>query len=118
MICNVLGTAYTVEYLDYKADPLFEQKGIIGYQNALDKRLVVCRMASHPEYADESEANRRQTERETLRHEIVHAFLCESGLADSAASSLGPWPKNEEMVDWIALQGPKMLRAFEETGCL
>lgn len=38
-----------------------------------------------------------------FRHEIIHAFLFESGLDDSS------WP-SEEIVDWIALQLPKMVR--------
>ena len=118
MTCNILGTVYTVEYLAYKDDPLFEKRGIVGYQDSIAKRLVVCLASSHPEYEDETEETQRQVERETLRHEIVHAFLEESGLSASAASSMGPWSKNEEMVDWIALQAPKMLKAFEETGCL
>ena len=48
-----------------------------------------------------------------LRHEIVHAFLYESGLDVSSE-----WARNEEIVDWIALQTPKLQKAFEEAGCL
>lgn len=57
-------------------------------------------------------------QKETLRHEIVHAFFNESGLADSSSTVEGAWAKNEEMVDWIALQGPKLCAAWKEAGCL
>ena len=43
-----------------------------------------------------------------IRHELVHAFAYESGLAENS-----PWAFNEEMTDWIAIQFPKMLKAFE-----
>lgn len=45
----------------------------------------------------------------TLRHEIVYAFLHESGL-----SSNSEWAMNEEIVDWIALQLPKIISICNE----
>ena len=55
--------------------------------------------------------------KKVLRHEIVHAYLCESGLEHC---SLGEdsWATNEEMVDWMAIQGPKLYKAWEEAGAL
>jgi len=46
--------------------------------------------------------------RKVLRHEIVHAFLFESGLEDLAG--------NEVVVDWIANQFPKLHKAFKQLG--
>lgn len=43
-----------------------------------------------------------------LRHELTHAFLAESGLADSSE-----WATNEEMVDWIARMFPRMEKMFK-----
>lgn len=48
-----------------------------------------------------------------LRHEIVHAFAFESGLAENS-----PWAQNEEIVDWIAIQGPKIWKAWQEAGAV
>jgi hypothetical protein len=56
-------------------------------------------------------------ERETIRHEIVHAFLNESGLGWNALPNERAWAKNEEMVDWIAIQFPKIAKVFRELGC-
>ena len=36
--------------------------------------------------------------KKVIRHELVHAFLFESGL------SVNSWADNEEIVDWIAIQ--------------
>ena len=40
------------------------------------------------------------------RHEIIHAFLFESGMRE--------WSEDEKLVDWLAIQFPKMLIAFEK----
>ena len=49
----------------------------------------------------------------TTRHEIVHAFFFESGLGCES-----DYAQNEELVDWIARQGPKLYRAWAEAGAL
>ena len=54
-------------------------------------------------------------QRKVIRHEIIHAFLYESGLAENSLSA-SAWGKNEEMVDWMAVQSPKIFRAFREAG--
>ena len=75
-------------------------------------------MHTYPGWDNEEEETIQQCMKQTLRHEIVHAFLCESGLADSAMQSQRGWAKNEEMVDWIAFQGPKIYKAWEEAGAI
>lgn len=53
-----------------------------------------------------------------LRHELIHAFLFESGLDSSVTRICGPWTDNEEMIDWLAIQSPKIFKVFEELGIL
>lgn len=55
--------------------------------------------------------------REYLAFEIIHAFLYESGL-DVNSLSGGAWAKNEEMVDWMAIQMPKIYQAYQEAEAL
>lgn len=55
-------------------------------------------------------------QRKVLRHEIIHAFLYESGLWQNCTGSKC-WAKNEEMVDWFAIQEPKIHSAYKEAGC-
>lgn len=50
-------------------------------------------------------------ENKVLRHEIIHAFLAESGLDGNC-----DYARNEELVDWIAYQVPKMWKVFHELG--
>lgn len=47
-----------------------------------------------------------------IRHELVHAFLFESGL------SVNSWADNEEIVDWIAIQFPKLQAGFNAVNAL
>ena len=46
--------------------------------------------------------------KKVLRHELTHAFLRESGLSTNS------WADNEEIVDWIAIQAPKIFEVFTE----
>ena len=54
-------------------------------------------------------------QRKVIRHEIIHAFLYESGLWQSSFNCKA-WAQNEEMVEWFAIQSPKIFRAFREAG--
>lgn len=118
MKVNILGTEYEIKHSDYKDIPEFEKRGICAYCDSTLKEIVQCNIKTYPGFEDETDEYIKLNERETLRHEIVHAFLSESGLADSSCRLEKGWAKNEEMVDWIALQFPKMLKAFQEVNCL
>ena len=52
------------------------------------------------------------------RHEIVHAFLFESGLGDCTHINNGSWAKDEEIVDWFATQGLKIYEAWRKAGAI
>ena len=46
-----------------------------------------------------------------LRHEIIHAFFAESGLRGNCN-----YAENEELVDWIAIQLPKINKVLQQIG--
>ena len=92
---NILGTDYEIVVKKYSDDEAFERRSIDGY-------------CDH-----EPVETAKEAQKQTLRHEIVHAFFSESGLSDSGFSFEGAWCKNEELVDWIAWQGPKIHKAWE-----
>lgn len=118
MTVNILGQPYEIIRKAYTDEPAFERRSIDGYQNGFTHQIVVCDMHTHPAWKDEDEATIQECHKQTLRHEIAHAFFDESGLADSALRYDLAWCKNEELVDWIALQGPKIYKAWEEAGVL
>lgn len=118
MTVNVLGTEYTVTMKKYDEDEAFERRSIDGYCDYLTKNIVVCDMTTYKGWEHEPPETAEAAQRETLRHEIVHAFLDESGLGDSSLNVDCPWAKNEEMVDWFAQQGLKIYKAWQEAGAI
>jgi len=105
----ILGTDYTIEQRTRSEDAYLD--GVDGYCDKTSKRIVVAHDPDSNEL-DDYEAYKRKV----LRHEIIHAFLFESGLQENFGH-----PKmghDETYVDWIAVQFPKMLEAFKKAGCI
>lgn len=117
MTVNVLGTRYTIKRVDYGKDPELVKRDWSGYCNEARKLIVIMNISTAPGWEDEPPEIIAAQERECLRHELIHAFLNESGLSASALPAETAWSKNEEMVDWFAIQWPKIAKAFRETGC-
>jgi hypothetical protein len=103
---DVLGTTYIVKEDNDVNDP--KLKECDGYCDETIKLCVVADLV--PDIM--SKANLDEYKKKVTRHELVHAFLFESGLTENS------WAENEEIVDWIASQFPKMLKAFKEIGAL
>lgn len=111
---NILGTDYHVVYKNREEDKRLEK--LNGYMDPTIKEIVVSDLKADEE--DEMAVkNMESVRRSALRHEIVHAFLYESGLWSDSAT-VETWGMNEEITDWIALQTPKMFRAFWQVGAL
>ena len=106
---NILGTRYEVHERSDTQDAYLRKCD--GYCDKTTRVIVVKKKSKDCELGDFERYRRK-----VLRHEIVHAFLFESGLAENFGHP--EWGHEETMVDWIAAQFPKMLKAFEEAGCL
>lgn len=109
--CTILGTKYMIQYKTSNEDKSLEECG--GYCDFFDSRIIVKRFSEEDlkdKYITKNEDNFVKT---VLRHEIVHAFLFEAGLANDSNSSQS-WATNEEMVDWIAIISPKMFKVFQQ----
>ncbi len=112
---NILGTTYRIYTgVSYQKDAYLS--GLFGYCTEVDKRIVVADLSTSDNWKGESDAVREKQQKLTLRHEIIHAFLNESGLSMSS-NGVDCWAKNEEMVDWIAIQYPKIKRVFQLLKC-
>lgn len=110
---SILGTEWSIEYRKAKDDRALENLG--GYCDNTIKMIVVSKQRKKPK--PEECFDLREYERGCLRHEIVHAFMYESGLAHDSFGS-EHWAMCEEMVDWIARQHKKIHKAFKEAGAL
>lgn len=111
---NILGTDYRVIFKNREEDKKLEK--LNGYMDPTIKEIIVNDLKADEE--DEMAVkNMESVRRSALRHEIIHAFLYESGLWSDSAT-VETWGMNEEITDWIALQSPKMFRAFWQVGAL
>ncbi len=115
MQINILGARYTLAYRTKAEDKGLE--GIDGYCDTSTK-YCVAREYTEEERQDTNVLQDLDAYRhKVMRHEIVHAFLQESGLDINTGESEA-WATNEEMVDWLAIQGPKIFAAWQQAGCL
>lgn len=117
--CNILGATYSIIVKKYDEEESFARRSIDGFCDGLNKQIVICDMTTYKGWEHESAETAKIAQRQTLRHEIVHAFLDESGLScNTLANDDSGWARNEEAVDWFALQGPKIYVAWQESGAL
>ena len=107
---DILGTNYTIHYdVEPKADKtLKKNKGWYSYCNSEKKSITLSTRIGGVE-------NNKLFYAINIRHEIIHAFLYESGL-DTSSGSVDSWATNEEMVDWLAMQWPKIQAIFKQLG--
>lgn len=104
---NILGTEYTIRISSDCEDTKLREAD--GYCDKTTKLIVVAQKSYDCEIADFENYQRK-----CLRHEIIHAFLFESGLHENWQHRQG---QDETYVDWIATQFPKLAKAFAEAGC-
>lgn len=107
---NILGTEYKIIF-DVPDEEMPEDA-----DGCIDQSIQTIKIAEF-----ESDRNTIQDmdsyRKKVLRHEIVHAFLYESGMWNNSGST-NCWGMDETITDWIAIQSPKLFQAFKEADCL
>lgn len=105
MKINILGTEYEVIDNAFNDDyPKLQE--LDGYCSFTTKKVVVAAFEQELGTDEDVGVVRNQV----MRHELTHAFLSESGMEE--------WSQNEKLVNWIAIQFPKLQKAFIEADCL
>ena len=107
MKVNVLGERYEVIESNGAEDIMLADSSD-GYCDHTTKQIVIDTFKPSDNSLGDLPAYRKQV----IRHELVHAFLFESGLGANS------WGGNEEIVDWIAAMFPKMMKAFDEADAI
>lgn len=102
MTVNILGTPYKIIKQKEKDNP--KLKDANGLCEVYAKKIILLEIEDDVRNYE----NIEEFEKKVLRHEIIHAFLAESGLRSNS-----DWAENEEMVDWIAAQFPKLKKVFD-----
>lgn len=99
---NILGTDYILNRnVDANNDGnLIKADGYVDYQT---KEIFVSEF--HEDVPGQVKDIKRY-ERHVVRHELLHAFLYESGLTNYA--------DDEQLVEWLAVQIPKVNKLFNK----
>ena len=109
---TILGTVWNIHIVKEFPEHLKENEGIAtGLCNGFDKDIFVKDMS------DCDCKNKEQLIKNVMRHEILHAFLFESGLSENAGF-FSCWATNEEMVDWFAIQSTKIYDVYLKLGLI
>lgn len=106
---NILGTEYTIEYLNTDDDENISN--VDGYCDYTSKRIVV--KSNNNNNLGDFKSNQKKQ----LRHEIIHAMLAESGL-QANFQHCEQFGHDETMIDWVAIQFPKLLKIYQELNIL
>ncbi len=107
MTVNILGTRYAIHFKSPKEDETLNECD--GYCDSSNHSIVVTTKNGNL-------GNFEAYQKKCLRHEIVHAFMFESGLGCNWEHK--NYGQEETVVDWVAVQFPKMLEVFRKVGAL
>ena len=107
---NVLGSIYQIVEKGRNEDDILQKAD--GYCDVHDKKIVIDKSLNDPPEGT-STKNKTIYKNLVLRHEVIHSIFYESGLHDECS-----FARDEELVDWIAIQFPKMLKLFTQLGVL
>ena len=105
MKANILGTTYKIKRKNLK------DADVDGWFDGTSKTIVI-RKDNYNNVGNFEYLMKKQ-----LRHEIIHAFLYESGL-DCNFEHLQQFGHEETIVDWIAIQFPKICEVYKEVGAI
>lgn len=108
IVADILGSEYTIKFLDPKKDK--DLDGNYGICRNNSREIKISTIDSWDDPMDS------YTTKQTLRHEILHAYLYEAGLGESSLAT-DCWATNEEMVDWFARMWPKINETYKQVGC-
>lgn len=106
---TILGTEYTIfQELEEHDNNLVNTD---AYTDSSVKKIVVNVNMMDGATIENPQAYYKKV----MRHEVIHAFMEESGLAENAK-----WEDmhHEQLVDWIAIQVPKMVEVFKDLDVL
>ena len=116
---DILGVKYKIEVRKVEDDTkLSDDEGREAYTTVFKKLIVLSDYSDESQYPYTSKdvISRNERYKHVLKHEIVHAFIYECGLGCASDSRKAPLFYDEQTVDWIAIQGPKLYKIWEKLG--
>lgn len=105
MTIDILGTEYKI------VKRKFGDNDCDGYCDYTSKKIVIRKDNYN------NVGNFNYLVNKAMRHEIIHAFLAESGLQSNFEHNQ-KFGHEETMVDWFAIQFPKILQVYQKLNIL
>ena len=102
MTINILGTDYNYKEMSPDEDMCLFDKA--GYCDSYGKLISINNEYNSNDPNSINDIN--AFVKKVKRHEIIHAYLCESGLME--------YSEDETIVDWISWQYNKLSETFKE----
>lgn len=115
-VIDILGSKYLIILCHQEKNEQLKDRNAYGYTTIHEKLIVAANDGRA--YYGKSDVYIINAIKRTLRHEIFHAFMDESGLIGNALPYNGPWPFNEEMIDFVAIQAPKIFEVYNKLDLL
>jgi hypothetical protein len=109
MKLNILGVEYEIIKSNDNNYP--KLKNADGYTETQTKKIIIKNTFEND--LMNIEGLETLYVNKVLRHEITHAFMFESGLDCNSE-----WGRDETLIDWIAIQIPKICKAMSESNCI
>ena len=116
-VISVLGVDYTLIFTEKGTNQKLLSSDCDGICDEFDKNIYINDDYLYDDIHNEFTNNSEVYMKQVLRHEITHAFLFESGLYANT-NSCDAWSRNEEMLDWFAIQSPKIFKVFRQLAIL
>jgi len=104
---NILGTEYTIQ-TDVVDDKYLQD--LSGYTDFTTKQIKIADISVDTGY---EWSDLEEYKKNVIRHEINHAFMYESGLDIHS-----DWGRNEQLIDWLAIQIPKIMKIYTEINAI
>lgn len=106
MTTNILGTEYRIDIKERQTDPKLDTRD--GYTDFSVKKIVVADVEKEKD--DDSIEDLSSYHKKVIRHETMHALFYESGMND--------WASDELLVDYLAIQIPKIYKVWKDLNAL
>lgn len=102
---EILGAMWIVKMCSEEEEPLLKDLG--GFTDWTERLICLHNVPRENELGNPLENIKRN-----IRHEVIHAFMFESGLAENwEHKEMG---QEEQTVDWIAMQMPKIEKVVDK----